>query len=142
MTMSLKETQAQFKKLNNSIEDILYRLGNSAENIKYDLDDLDESFMVNQFNRLESKLYDIKRRIDYLSKPVEEQGFLKHNKGGRYELPSGTYFTTGDVCEILVSDEDDEQYWVLTLIEHNGEDYYAKALGRDVSINGRMVRCR
>src|SRR5690606_17183791 len=108
---------------------------------RFDQDNLDEQFMKNQFHSLADKLEDIKWKFDYLMKPVVEQGFLKLNEDGRYELPSGHYFTSGSTCELLVTDSYNEQYWIYTSIEHSG-DYYATVLGKEKSLNGLMARIR
>lgn len=106
----------------------------------YNRNNPDEAFIRSQYYDIADKLSDIEHHLSYLNKPVSEEGVLHHNNDGRYELPSGEYFTSGSGCEILV--EDEESYWVYTSIEHNEEDYYAKALGRDVSIGGMVARIR
>ncbi|RKJ32366.1 hypothetical protein D7X33_39645, partial [Butyricicoccus sp. 1XD8-22] len=100
----------------------------------------DETFLRSQYYFLADKLDDIKRRLDYLSKPIIDQGYLRKNNRGRFELPSGREFTSGSTCEILYTDED-EQYWIVTTIQHR-YDYYAAALGVEKSIDGMMVRVR
>lgn len=141
ISISLDEATNEFQKIRTSIKNLLYKLGYECENIRYNHDDLDEAFMKNQYYQLADKLDDIERRLDYLSKPVRDQGYIRQNNAGRYELPSGDYLTSGSVCEILINEES-EQYWVLTSIEHNGDDYYSTTLGKDVSIDGMMVRIR
>jgi hypothetical protein len=141
--ISIEEASKEFQKLKNQIKDLMNKLGDECDNIEFIEGDLDQEFMKGQYRFLLYKLEEVYRRLKYLSYPVTEQGFIKHNHQKRYALPSGTYLTSGSVCEILVNDEEyGEQYWVYTTIEHNGEDYYATALGRDVSINGMMVRVR
>lgn len=142
-SISVDEALTEFNKLNYEIKRVLNKLGDDCDNVHYEPDNLDEDFLRNQMRLYADKLDDVKRGITYLSKPVVDQGYIKHNSAGRYELPSGEYFTSGSVCEILYNDERyNEQYWVYTSIEHNGNDYYATALGRDTSINGMMVRIR
>ena len=141
--LTLDEATNEYEKVHKSIKDLLYNLGDDCDNIRYDRDDLDEDFLQGQYYYLADQLKKIERRLSYLLKPVTEQGYIRHNAGKRYELPSGTYFTTGSDCEMLVNDtRNDEQYWIHTDIGHNGEDYYATKLGKDVSINGMMVRVR
>ena len=127
--------------MNDQIQRILYKTGYEFDNVLYNHNNLDEAFMRSQYSGIADKLSDIERLISHLNKPVSEEGVLRHNNAGRYELPSGEYFTSGSGCEILV-EEDGESYWVYTSIEHNGEDYYATALGRDVSIGGMVARIR
>lgn len=141
--MSVEEALKEFQKLNRQITQLLNLLGYECDNVVYDREDLDEEFLRSQIYYLSNKLGDIKNRVEYLSKPIKEQGFISKNSLGRYELPSGYYFTSGSICEILWNDDrNDEQYWLYTTIEHNGTDYYATALGKQVSIDGMMVRIR
>ncbi|TKC15706.1 DUF5348 domain-containing protein [Robertmurraya kyonggiensis] len=141
--ISLEDAKYHFLKVKSEIKDLLYELGDDCENLRVNRENLDQEFMKDQYRILTESLEDIYYRLEYLTKPVVEQGYIKHNDAKRYALPSGTYFTSGSTCEILYNDTKyDEQYWLYTSIEHNGSDYYAKALGPDVSINGMMVRVR
>ncbi|MEN0661423.1 MAG: DUF5348 domain-containing protein [Caldibacillus thermoamylovorans] len=140
--LTINEATEEMQKLNNEIKRLLKSFGGyEGEQLAYNPDNLDDDFIRSQYLSILYKLNDIQRRIEYLSMPVTEQGIIKHNSLGRYELPSGFYFTSGSVCEILKEDHDDK-YWVYTSIEHNGEDYYATALGKNVSIDGKTVRIR
>jgi Domain of unknown function (DUF5348) len=138
---TLEEARKEFEKVSSQIDSLLYLLGDDCNNVRYEQNNLDEQFMKSQFYSIADKLEDIKEKIDYLMKPVVEQGFLKLNEGGRYELPSGHYFTSGSTCELLVTDRDNEQYWIHTSIEHSS-DYYATVLGEEKSLNGMMARIR
>lgn len=141
--INLQEAKQLFDKMQNQIFDLLYKLGDECDNIRIEKENLDQEFIKSQYRILVEKLDDVYRTLTYLSKPVTEQGFIKHNSEGRYALPSGDYFTSGSTCEILYNDERcHEQYWIYTSIEHNGEDYYATALGKKISIDGMMVRVR
>lgn len=141
--ITLEEATKAFQKVNDQIQDLIYKLGDECDNLRSKPEDLDHEFMRDQYRSLADKLDDIYRRIEYLSKPIVAQGYIRHNESKRYELPDGTYFTSGSSCEILFNDKEyGEQYWVKTTIEHNGDDYYSTALGRDVNINEMMVRVR
>lgn len=145
--ISLEDTQSEFGKLKKQLRDLLYRLGDDGENI-VSSQSLDERFLFQQYRGLTEKLDDIYRKLEYLSKDVISEGPIFHNSAGRYEMLNGEYFTSGSTIELLVKDEDEDEdedegtYWILTTIEHNGDDYYAKALGRDTSINGMTARLR
>src|SRR5690606_18833494 len=102
--MNVKEGLQEFQKLNEEIKRVVDLAGFECENIQYDPDNLDERFLRSQFVQLYDQLVDIQRRINYLSKPVVDLGFISHNSDGRYALPSGEYFTSGSVCEILYND--------------------------------------
>lgn len=143
MDLSLAEASKEFSKLKSNIRDLLYKMGDDCDNLRVNREDLDQEFMRDQYRILTESLDDIYYRLEYLTKSVVEQGYIKHNDAKRYTLPSGMYFTTGSTLEILYKDTKyDEQYWLYTSIEHKGSDYYAKALGPDVSINGMLVRIR
>lgn len=143
--ISLKDTKEEVHKLQGSIKDLLYILGDEGENIMYS-EDPDEKFLIRQYSKLTDKLDDIYRRLEYLAKDIVTEGMIFHNSAGRYELLNGDYFTSGSIIEILVKpkyeDEENKPYWVLTTVEHNGDDYYAVALGKETSINGMTVRLR
>ena len=141
MSVSVNEVFHKLKKLNYEIKSILDLVGDECDNVPADPSDIEQQFMRDQLCGIVSKLGDIKWEVDYLNKPVSEQGSIYHNSDGRYELPSGHYFTSGSICEVMRY-YDGEQEWVFTSIEHNGKDYYATALGRDVSIEGMTVRIR
>ena len=143
--ISLEDTQKEFGKLKRQLYDLLYRLGDDGENIATSRD-LDERFLSQQYRGLTEKLDDIHRKLEYLSKDVISEGPIFHNSAGRYEMLNEEYFTSGSSIELLVMDEDEDEderaYWILTTIEHNGDDYYAVALGRETSINGMTARLR
>ncbi|WP_372868144.1 DUF5348 domain-containing protein [Planomicrobium okeanokoites] len=143
--ISLVDTQKEFEKLKRQLHDLLYRLGDDGGNIASSRD-LDERFLIGQYRGLAENLDDIHRKLEYLSKDVISEGPIFHNSAGRYEMLNGDYFTSGSRIELLVEDDDEDEdertYWVLTTIEHNGDDYYAVALGREASINGMTARLR
>ena len=141
--ISLVDTQKEFEKLKRQLHDLLYRLGDDGGNIASSRD-LDERFLIGQYRGLAENLDDIHRKLEYLSKDVISEGPIFHNSAGRYEMLNGDYFTSGSSIELLVKDEDEDErkYWIQTTIEHNGDDYYAVALGRETSINGMTARLR
>ncbi|MGO1059169.1 DUF5348 domain-containing protein [Planococcus sp. FY231025] len=143
--ISLEDTQKEFGKLKKQLHDLLYRLGDDGENIAPSRDS-DKRFLIQQYRGLTEKLDGIHRKLEYLSKDVISEGPIFHNSAGRYEMLNGEYFTSGSTIELLVKDEDEDEderaYWILTTIEHNGDDYYAVALGRETSINGMTARLR
>lgn len=141
--ISLNDTKSMYNNLNGEIKQLINILGYECENIQFDRNNLDEMFYKDQYHRLAEKLEEIENRLSYLQKPVLEEGYIRQNESGRYELPSGTYLTSGNVCEILVNDiKLNEKHWQYTTIEHNGKDYYAVSLGKDININGMLIRIR
>ena len=143
MNLSLDDCKAEFNKVKREIERLLKRFGDDADNLVINREDLDEVFMRDQYQELSYKLNDVLDRLNYLSKPVVEQGHVQRNEQGRYELPSGTYLMSGSTCEILYYSRDtEEDSWIYTTIEHNGDDYYATSLGKSHPLQGMMVRIR
>lgn len=96
-----------------------------------------------------SKLYEVSERFDeavrlikQMNKPVLAEGYLTKNENGRYSIGS-VEFTSGSTIELW--EEDDYYscggYWITTRIEHSG-DYYAVALGKDISLEGKRARAK
>lgn len=139
--ISLEDPEKEFGKLKRQLRDLLYRLGDDGENIAASRD-VDERFLIRQYRMLTEQLDAIHRKLAYLSKDVISEGPIFHNPAGRYEMLNGDNFTSGSTIELLVKDEDEDDrvYWIQTTIEHNGDDYYAVALGRETSINGMAAR--
>lgn len=96
-----------------------------------------------------SKLYEVSERFDeavrlikQMNKPVLIEGYLTKNENNRYSI--GDFeFTSGSAIEVW--EEDDYYscggYWITTRIEHSG-DYYAVALGKDISLEGKRARAK
>lgn len=61
-------------------------------------------------------------------------GTLTKNHQGRYTLPDGHYFTTGDDIEIKL-----ELTWIKTKVHHDLKDYYLVDYP-SVSMEGLMAR--
>lgn len=142
MSIKVNDVIAKLQRVDSEIESILKTVGGEyCDEVEYDYENPEERFLYNELYFIVDNLEKVREKISYLSKPIVAQGFLAHNDLKRYELPNGKYLASGSVCELLVT-EMDGQRWVYTLIEHNGDDYYSTALGKDVSINGMMARVR
>ncbi|MCM3716058.1 DUF5348 domain-containing protein [Alkalihalobacillus oceani] len=140
MSYTGKEAFDEIRNLQSEIKKIVDKFGYDGEDIIYDHSP-DNNMYTDECRIMLNKMDDVVRNIRYLEKPIRDEGILRHNSDGRYEFESGTYFTSGDSIEIL-EDEGDYSRWNATRIEHNGEDYYAVSLGKDISINGKRARCR
>lgn len=141
--VNVNDALKQLNALNVQIEKVVRSFGYESEDIEYDYNDLDQSFYCDEIRQIANTLDQINKDIAYLAKPVVDKGIIHHNSSGRYELPSGEYFASGSMCEILhYNNFYEKEGWCLTRIEHNGSDYYATALGKDVSIDGKEVRIR
>ena len=137
--MTTKEAWRLIELLSYEIDDVLRDCGDEADSIARS-EDLEETFRRDQIVSILDDLYRAKRKIDYANKPVIEQGFVKRNALGRYELPSGHYFSSGSPIEVLIS-QGDEQYWFASHVEH-ADDYYVVGLGKGTPLDGMMVRVR
>lgn len=141
--IELKEAFKILNDLGYRIEMKVRLFDYEAENVQYNHQDANDCFLHDQLKGIIEKLNDVQHDIAYLQRPICAQGIITHNDDGRYELPTGDYFTSGSTCEILTYDDLQERNeWVFTSIEHNGNDYYATALGKDISIDGMMLRVR
>ncbi|MGA4519246.1 DUF5348 domain-containing protein [Solibacillus silvestris] len=134
-----KEAWRHIELLSYEIQDVLKVCGDEADNVVRS-NDLDETFLRDQVVNILNSLENIKKKVDYVNKPVIEQGFVKRNGQGRYELNSGRYFTSGSPIEVLVG-QGDGQYWLNSRVEH-GDDYYVIGLGKKTPLEGMMVRVR
>ncbi|PIE92803.1 hypothetical protein CO726_24875 [Bacillus fungorum] len=141
--MDLEVLHKEMHLLKNKIKKIISKTGYACDNVCYNANDLDEKFIMSQYYYMLTELEKMYHRLEYVSKDVVEEGYISHNKDKRYALQSGRYLTTGSQCEILYKNEETESvYWIYTIIQHNGQDYYAEELGKEVSIDGMKVRIR
>jgi hypothetical protein len=91
---------------------------------------------------LQDKLEDITYKILYYKQPIKETGRLTKNKDGRYDLPSGAYFTSGDLIEVKIYDDwFEKERWFKSTVEHDGKDYYIVG-AKDIKMEGILARQR
>lgn len=142
--LTLEECQTEISKAKAAIDRLVQKLGEDGiEGIKIDEENADQAFLRREYVEVVYNLIDVADRIEYLSKSIIEQGSVFLNEQGRYEFPSGTYLTSGCLCEVLYDDSFYlEERWVVTSIEHNGEDYFATSLGREIPIGQLQFRIR
>ena len=101
----------------------------------------DEIMYYNYLRNIQDKLLEIAHQIKYYQQPIKETGRLSKNKNGRYELPSGNYFTTGDPIEVKIYDDfEEKEKWIKSRVEHN-EDYYVVGL-ENISMDNMLARVR
>lgn len=101
----------------------------------------EEQYLRSMNRKIEDKLDDARRLLRQVNAPVIEEGMLRKNASGRYELPSGDYFTSGSSIEFLHTYSDGEEIWVYSSVEHNGEDYYITNLPK-TPLAGLWVRVK
>lgn len=142
-TISATEAKSKLLDVRRAIESYLKLVGEENDNVTWNRKDPEENFIQAELYKISRELEDTLESVQYLEKDIIAEGELYLNSQGRYEINDDVYFTSGSRCEILLYDEDEEtHYWRRTTIEHNGEDYYATALGREASIEGIKARAR
>lgn len=103
-----------------------------------DPNDPDEVGKWDAIQKIYSCLDDAFSLVKYYDIPVAGEGQLVKNQNNRYEC-AGYELTSGCVIELL-DEEDEMPRWIRTVIEHNGDDYYAVSLRG--SLEGRKARYR
>jgi Domain of unknown function (DUF5348) len=138
-----KDVFKQLQDLRTRIDQLLSSLDYSDSNIDLVNDnDPDELFLRNQCRSIVDRLNDINNELEYLSKPVIEQGVLRKKSNGRYCISEGYEFTSGSSIEVLIYDDFYEcEEWVLTRVEHTNGDYYLYDLP-NVKMAGLRARRR
>jgi hypothetical protein len=139
---SIQRSLIELEAAINEAEDHL-SFGDLSADQAYDFEELKRlSYVLNQ-------MIPIVRRMNYLD--IDALGRLVKNPNGRYEINGFDYeFTSGHPVEVWVEfDADDVEHFgypkgrfVPATFLHNGSDYYFDCLGRDVPIEGRMVRIK
>ncbi|MEH7532192.1 hypothetical protein COJ21_26520 [Priestia megaterium] len=103
----------------------------------------EEEYQLELLYKISFYLEDVKLFIEDINKPVKYQGRLEKNLNGRYEV-QGKELCTGTSIELWIEDEasDGKGKFVSTLLLHSAKNYYIRALGRGVKIDGMLVRVR
>ena len=115
-------------KLISSINDLLeyssYEECEDLSRLRIDRNDPEQLLLQDEFRSIMENLYNAKRDIEYLNQPIKYTGVLKKNTRGRYETEKKEY-TSGNLIEALIYDDfHEKERWVITSVEHDGEDYY------------------
>lgn len=155
MSKNIKEIMNKVFELNTKIKQLIsyaeYEQYDDLSGLKYDDENPDDLMMLDELRILFRKLDDISHTINYLNKPIKEEGILHKNKNGRYEI-NGHELSSGCGIECLISDEwhfiydkngkyVETPYWYATRIEHDGKDYYIVDVN-GVELEGLKVRIR
>lgn len=108
----------------------------------------DDNQLMSELRVVMLHISDASKKINYLQSPIKGEYVLSKNRNGRYEC-SIHEFTSGNLIEYYAYDEYDECYrWVISRVEHNGNDYYivgSQTLTSDrssISLEGLRVRIR
>ena len=142
--MELNEVYAIFRKIKGTMEELQDRYGDFPDYFEHDTTNAEEKYEFDNARFILMKLEDAYARMEWMEKPIKAEGKLVKNKYDRYEI-EGTdyYFTTGYPLDVWFYDDWKEEYrWKRSVVEHNEEDYYIKALGKETPIEGVKVRTR
>lgn len=98
----------------------------------------EERYQYSVLYQVYDKLSEISFLLGKMSQEVKVEGLLEKLENGRYavqgiELSSGTYLEYFD---------GEEECFYPSRLEHNGQDYYIVALGKNRSIEGVLVRLK
>ena len=107
-----------------------------------DRKDSDQLFLLKETRTIMRKLADAGCSIEYISRSVKEVSSLHQNEDGEYVTGQGYRYRSGSLIEVLLQGDSWEvPCWVLTKVEHDGEDYYLVGY-EDISMEGLNVRVR
>ena len=138
MAKHIKDIMAELQELNLKIQQIMYHSQfteyDDLSGLEYDKADAEDLFLLDELQRILSKLEDITHTLNYIDRPIRTEGALHKNANGRYEV-NGIELSSGCGIDYLATDDrhcrynkNDEYvptpYWCSSRIEHNGKDYY------------------
>ncbi|MFD1676031.1 DUF5348 domain-containing protein [Alicyclobacillus fodiniaquatilis] len=130
---------------------VLNKLKPSLEHIQRSIADMTKPegniealTLYQEMQSIEDKLFSVIKSIQWMKRPVAAQGRLLKRSDGRYIIEdTDVFFTSGDVLDVLVNEEDDsDSHWVPTRMEYANDDYYIFALGQRTRIDGVTVRVK
>lgn len=144
--MEITTVLEQMTGLKIRIDDILrsstYDEHADLRGLHVDRKDSDQLFLLKELRSIMRKLAEAGCSIEYISRPVKEVSSLHQNEDGEYVTEQGYRYRSGSLIEVLLQDDSQEfPCWVLTKVEHDGEDYYLVGY-EDISMEGLNVRVR
>ena len=137
--MKLDYAYTVFQNLETTISK-LKEDGYLVEELEHDRNKPEDVYKKDMALALLAELEDIQSLLKWMNLPVAADGKLQKNGLDRYEISdTGIELTSGDRVDVYDSEREE---WVHSAIEHNTSDYYIKALGRDIRIDGVHVRIK
>ena len=131
------EILAQLLDLKSKIEKVLRSVDFDSSNIILENEnDPNELFIREKCKSILNRLDDINSELEYLVRPIIEEGVLYKKSNGRYAISDNYEFTSGSPVEVFVDGE-----WILTRVEHTDGDYYFYDL-KNIPMAGARVRRR
>lgn len=110
-------------------------------------DSADGRLFQSELPNILERLYELQQDIIYLQMPIVENGFLKLNTSGRFEMITSDgrvikEFYSGSLIEALVYDQNNEcETWIISRVESTGEKYYIFGY-KTIVMDGLPVRIR
>lgn len=135
--MNYADLQNEFSVLWRSLKQFEDRIGRDADYLDPP-ENPDERQLHAVARHISDSISDIKWDLNYLTKEILCEGELIKQPNDRYAI-GDVELTSGSPVEVY--DPDDEA-WMMSAVEHNGNDYYIKSLGRETPIENRLVRVR
>ena len=144
--MDINTVLGQMAELKIKIDDILrtstYDEHADLRGLHVNHEDSDQLFLVKELRSIMRKLADTGSSIEYLFRPVKEVGYLYRDEDGKYKTGQGYSYRCGSLIEVSLQEDSGEvPCWVLTKVEHDGEDYYLVGY-EDIPMDGLCVRVR
>ena len=137
--MKLDYAQGIFGEIERTIRKLEDSYGYLQTEVDFNLKSDKERYHGQMAEHVLYELHDALRLLKWVNAPIRVEGRLSKNVEGRYEIgDSGIELTSGDTVDV----HEDDKYWHHSAIEHNGQDYYIKALGKETNIEGLEVRIR
>ncbi|HHX60322.1 MAG TPA: DUF5348 domain-containing protein [Epulopiscium sp.] len=146
----LQKVLSELTKITTSVRSVIkqstYDKYDDLSGLDIDYTDPEQLLLLGQLMSMMDRLDDIKRKVEYLNRPIAYTGALSKNSDDRYELPNGDSFASGYDIEFLL--ESDHFFnihgadaWVKTKLEYGEDDYYLFGY-KEIPMVGLMARMR
>ncbi|MCM1008316.1 MAG: DUF5348 domain-containing protein [Ruminococcus flavefaciens] len=142
---SLSELNSEFTRIIKKTEIEKY---DDLSEIEADSNSPEQLLLVEELRKVMLNISEASGTISYLQKPIRGEYVLHKNSNGRYECSAHEY-TCGNCIEYYAYDDWNGYYrWVVSSVEHNGDDYYivgSKSISSDgngIPLEGLRVRIR
>lgn len=137
------QIQVELEKLLPQIKKVSDMISTAEEDwpTHYDRTLPEDLYLRGMFYQIQDKLDAARRLARRTVAPVLKDGVLHKRSDGRFGLHDGTYFTSGESIEYLLTEPEEDARWVSSRIEHDGDDYCI--VGRKgLSLQGLRVRIK
>lgn len=118
------QIQTELQKLLPQIKKVTLMINAAEEEwtAHYDRNNPEDLYLRSMFYRISNELQDGGKLISRAFTEVDVEGVLRKQSNGRYGFDY-VELTTGEPVEYLLRDSEDGDRWVLSRIDHSGEDY-------------------